>query len=150
MFSNYAIQEIRLLPLSKEKEFPTWNDVTDYLDHDLPVKYNWKFWYREKGIDLENTDALILFQYDAQIVGHGVFKTRVAIEQPPEMVRGELVIYHGYNEFYPNSVRRIHPITSQELTVIAPDFRRFSRMKKIDLKYLAQICQLLKQKEIVP
>lgn len=149
MFTGYAIQEIRLLPMDDQIEFPTWKSVREFLAAGL-ASQDWEYWYHERGIDLENTDALVLFQYKASIVGYGVFMTRKKEGPCSEMVNGQLLTYHGYNKFYPNSVENIDPITASEFTRIVPKFRKFCQsMQKIDLSHLAEISHLLQYKQSI-
>ena len=149
MFTGYAIQEIRLLPMDDKIEFLTWKSVRDFLAAGL-ASQDWEYWYHERGINLKDTDAVVLFQYKASIVGYGVFRTRVKTGPYPEMVNGQLLTYHGYNKFYPNSVENIEPITASEFAQIVPKFRKFCQsMQKIDLSHLAEISKLLEYKQSI-
>jgi len=52
MYSKYNIKEIRLLPMSDE-EFLTEKEVREYLQNELPKKYDGEYWYQKHGIDLK-------------------------------------------------------------------------------------------------
>jgi len=137
MFRAYDIKEIYILPMcdKKQKTYGFMNDdeVRDYLSEELPLTKKGKYYYNEIGIDLYDTDALILFQYHAKILGYGVYNDRNCDDR--------------YFQFYPNSIHNVKAISAEELRAIYPDFKEFTRMKKIPLSFLESISHLLKRKQ---
>ena len=136
MFREYDIKEIRILPMcnTEQKEYGFENDdeVRNYLSEELPLTETGKYYYNERGIDLYDTDALILFQYGGRILGFGIFNDRNCDDR--------------YFQFYPESIHNVEEISADELRSIYPSFKRFVRMKKIPLEYLKSIALLLEKK----
>ncbi len=87
----------------------------------------------ERGNDLYDTDALILFQYGGKILGFGIVQDRNSDDR--------------YFQFYPESIHNVEQISADELRSVYPSFKRFVRMKKIPLKYLKSITLLLEKKQ---
>lgn len=136
MFENYKIKRIQLLPMSdKENDngFEDENEVRDFLDREL-AENDGVYGYNEKGIDLEDTDALILFQFQNNIVGYGVYQTRNREER--------------YYKFYADTIYNTEKISADELGKIIPEFTHFSRVKQIiDMQYFDVISLLLQKKK---
>ena len=69
-------KEIRLLPMSKQDEFPNmdYEDVqkTFFLDR-LIKKQNGYYYYRNKGLNCP-TESLILFQFNNEIIASGILE----------------------------------------------------------------------------
>ena len=138
MFRTYDIKEIRILPMcntQQQKEYGFENDdeVRDYLSEGLPSTEKGKYYYKERGIDLYDTDALILFQYGGRILGYGIYKDRNCDDR--------------YFQFYPESIHNVEEISADEVRSVYPSFKRFVRMQKIPLDYLEAITPLLKRKQ---
>ncbi len=77
MFKGYQIERIQLLPMSDREDDNGFEDeeVRDFLGRELAGN-DGIYGYNERGIDLEDTDALILFQFHNNIMGYGVYQTR--------------------------------------------------------------------------
>lgn len=136
MFKEYNIQKIYTLPMCNKKQksfgFENIEEVRFYLDEELPFTEKGKYYYNERGINLYDTDALILFQYGGKILGYGIFKDRNCDDK--------------YYQFYPKSIYNIDEISAEEFRSAYPSLRKFTRMKIIPLDYLKQISLLLKRK----
>lgn len=136
MFEKYKIKRIQLLPMSDREDdngFENENEVRDFLDREL-AENDGIYGYNERGIDLEDTDALILFQFQNNIVGYGVYQTRNREEK--------------YYKFYADTIYNTEKITADELGKIIPEFTHFSRVKQIiDMQYIDEISLLLQKKK---
>lgn len=136
MFENYKIKRIQLLPMSDREDdngFEDENEVRDFLDREL-AENDGIYGYNKRGIDLEDTDALILFQFRNNIVGYGVYQTRNREEK--------------YYKFYADTIYNTEKITADELGKIIPKFTHFSRVKQIiDMQYIDEILLLLQKKK---
>lgn len=136
MFENYKIKRIQLLPMSDreyDNGFEDENEVRDFLDREL-AENDGIYGYNKRGIDLEDTDALILFQFRNNIVGYGVYQTRNREEK--------------YYKFYADTIYNTEKITADELGKIIPKFTHFSRVKQIiDMQYIDEILLLLQKKK---
>lgn len=136
MFGDYQIQQIRLLPMSRKDEFgcPTEEAARAFLAGELSE--DGVYVYEQKGLNIKDQDALILFQYNGGVIGYGVFRFRNYAE--------------GYQQFYPESVHNTERISSVELKAVCPDFNRFGQdMKKLDIACLEPLSVLLKVKQAV-
>ena len=136
MFKEYDIKKIYILAMCNRKQksfgFEDINEVRDYLDEELPLTKEGRYYYNERGIDLYDTDALILFQYEGKILGYGIFMDRNCDDR--------------YFQFYPESIHNIEEISAEEFRSVYPSLKKFTRMKKISLDYLKPISLLLKRK----
>ena len=136
MFENYKIERIQLLPMSdKENDngFEDEHEVRDFLDSEL-AENDGIYGYNERGIDLEDTDALILFQFQNNIVGYGIYQTRNREEK--------------YYKFYTDTIYNTEKISANELRKIIPEFTHFSRVKQIiNMQYFDVISLLLQKKK---
>lgn len=147
MNNLYNIQEIRLLPMDKTEEFKTETATRKFLATEL-VQRDGKYYYREYGIRVENGYALILFQYNAKIIGYGILKDVVKMGRTGE-IDGKTIQYNGYFQFFTVSIHNVADITSDELQQIDNKITEFSQAKRfIDMKYYDQIYNLLLQKQI--
>lgn len=137
MFRTYDIKEIRILPMCNEKQkdygFVDDDHVRNYLSEKLPLTEEGKYYYNERGIDLYDTNALILFQYNGKIMGYGIYKDRNCDGR--------------YFQFYPDSIHNIEVISAEELRSVYPSFKGFTRMQKIPLDFLKPITFLLEKKQ---
>ncbi len=150
MSNPYNIQEIRILPMDKEEEFMTEEEVRKYLSVDLIQKYG-KYYFRKRGILLENKNAcvLILFQYNASIIGYGILKEINPNDPCKDWVNGKLIQYKGYFQFLTMSIHNISPISLEEIQRIDENITHFSNSKwRIEIEYYDQICDLLLNKQV--
>lgn len=126
-----TIPEIRILPMGKE-EFPSIDECKLFLTKEMPDIGN-LFYYRTHNM-ITQYNSLILFQYDARIIGYGFF------ESEKEEDDGE---YKGYYKFINNSIKYLsRPITNQEM------FQNFKvklaqGTTKISINYLPKLLELL-------
>ena len=145
------IQEIRLLPMDKNEEFPEEEEVREYLAVKLPEEEDGKYYYRERGIIIENYNALILFQYDASIIGYGVLtgveKLNEQGEVHTEQVSEKMVPYNGYYQFIPSSIHNIEEISRDELQKIVGDIPLKNAKQHIDMKHYDSIREKLLEKQ---
>lgn len=136
MFKNYQIKRIQLLPMSDREDdngFADEEEVREFLDSEL-AENDGIYGYNERGIDLEDTDALILFQFHNNVIGYAIYQTRNREEK--------------YYKFYTDSIYNTEKITADELSKAVPDFTHFSRVKQIiDMQYLDAIFLLLEKKK---
>ncbi len=136
MFRDYQIKRIQLLPMSDREDdngFEDEEEVREFLDREL-AENDGIYGYNERGIDLEDTDALILFQFHNNVMGYGVYQTRNREEK--------------YYKFYADTIYNTEKITADELRKVVPDFTHFSRVKQIiDMQYLGAILLLLQKKK---
>lgn len=146
MFENYNIKEIRCLPMDSKYEFLDEKEVREFFSTGLEQQ-NGRYYYHQNGINLEDTDALVLFQYMGSIVAYGIFKTRIKDKLISE-VHGIEITYNGYNQFDTQSVHNIEKISSEEFKALNPGFKRFSQsMQKVNIKLLEPLSILLQEKE---
>lgn len=147
MKNMYHIQEIRLLPMDKEEEFKTEADVRKFLAADL-IQRDGKYYYRERGIIVENGYALILFQYDGAVIGYGVLKD-VVKDECTDVIDGKTIEYKGYLQFFTISVHNVEKITLAEITKISNNIKKFSQSKQfIEMERFDQVYSLLRKKQI--
>ncbi len=145
MFNNYNIKEIRCLPMDSQYEFINEDEVREFFNTGL-AEQGGRYYYQQRGINLKDTKALVLFQYNGNIVAYGIFITR-----EKEVVTGEShgkqITYNGYNLFDIESIHNIEKISSEEFRVLNPAFKRFSQsMQKTDIKLLNPLLRLLEKK----
>ena len=130
------IEEIRVLPLSKE-EFNSINLVVDFLEIQLPARNN-KFYYKRHNM-ITPTGSLILFQYDGKIVGYAIFKNDHKLLKPD--TKG----FTGYYQFSNDSIHVLKQhITNSEMqetfsTILAQGTTLISK------HHLQQIIELLEK-----
>ena len=138
MFENYKIERIQLLPMSDKEYnngFKDEEEVQDFLEREL-IEEDGRYIYNKKGIALENTDALILFQFQNNILGYGIYQTRNRKEK--------------YYKFYADTIYNIEKITANEFKKIVPVFKKSSNVKQIiDMEYFNTISLLLQKKKNV-
>lgn len=142
MFEKYDIKEIRILTTSSELEFESEEAIRDFLKYGLPKECEGKYWYRERGIDVndDNKDILVLFWYKNKGVGCGILHDR-------EIFKEKIEAYNGIMCFYPETIFNIDEITEDEI-------HRFSDIPKqvlqgspkVDIKALEQILNLIYEK----
>lgn len=147
MANMYGIQEIRILPMDKKEEFKTENDVRKFLSTEL-IEGDGKYYYRKRGINIENRCALILFQYNKSIIGYGILHSVEKDELTGE-INGKAVVYHGYLQFLTMSIHNISNIALEEIQEIDENITHFSNPKwYIGIEHYDKIYALLLQKQI--
>lgn len=138
MFEKYDIKEIRILTTSSELEFETEEEIRDYLNHELPKDQEGKYWYREKGIEVEGKDILVIFWYKNKGIGCGILHNRV---------KEKFGIYSGYLEFYPETVFNICPISEEEIHRFSDIPKQvLQRSPKIEMKALDGVLKMIYEK----
>ena len=146
MSNMYNIQDIRLLPMDQKEEFKTEEDVRKFLAVDL-IQSDGIYYYRERGIVVENSYALILFQYDASIIGYGILKD-VVKDECTDVIDGKTIKYKGYLQFFTMSVHNVARITLAEISQISKNIKGFSQSKQfIDIRHYNQVYKLLLRKQ---
>ena len=146
MYNNkYDITKIRLLPMSNtrfEEDFKDEKDVRRFLAHRLPKEENGECWYLEKGINFPNdTEALVLFQYNAKLIGCGILYQRKKVIEEYD---GN--IYHGKLCFYPESIINIDSITFEEIKEIDDTFKVGRGPGEIKIDCLNKILNLIEKR----
>lgn len=147
MTNLYNIQEIRILPMDKKEEFKTEREVRKFLSVEL-IQKDGKYYYRKRGMSIEDTYTLILFQYDASIIGYGILKS---VEPDPctDIVNGKTIQYNGYFQFLAMSIHNISSISLKEIQQIDDRITQFSNSKwRIEIEYFDKIYNLLLEKQI--
>lgn len=146
MSNMYHIGEIRILPMDKTEEFKTEKEARDYLTTEL-IEKDGKYYYRERGLDVYNPYALILFQYDASIIGYGILKDSEA-DGCTGRIDGKIINYKGYFQFFTVSIHNVEKITLNEIRQIDGHIEQFTNAKHhIDIKYYDAIYALLLKKQ---
>lgn len=133
MFEKYNIEEIRILTTSSELEFATEEEIREYLGYTLPKVEEGKYWHRERGIDVNDKEVLVIFWYRNKGIGCGILYDRNKEE--------------GFLSFYPETVFNVSEITEDEI-------HRFSDIPtkikqgspKVDIKALEDILKLIYEK----
>ena len=142
----YHIGEIRILPMDKTEEFKTEKEARDFLATEL-IERDGKYYYRERGLDVRNPYALILFQYDASIIGYGILKDSKA-DGDTGTIDGKIINYEGYFQFFTVSIHNVEKITLNEIQQIDGHIEQFTNAKHhIDIKYYDAIYNLLLKKQ---
>ena len=125
------IPEIRLLPMGKE-EFLTMEEAIKFLTKTMPNRGN-TFYYKRHNMNTQY-NALILFQYDARIIGYGFYEY-----ERKEEADG----YKGYYKFINNSIKVLNKfITNTEMKKNF-NIKLGQGSTKIALNYLPKLYELL-------
>ncbi len=147
MKNPYRIREIRILPMDKKEEFKTEEDARKFLSTELVLR-DGKYYYRERGIIIENEYALILFQYDASIIGYAMLNS-IEKDVCTDIINGKVIQYNGYYQFFTLTIHNIANITLNEIQKIDKDVTRFSNSKwHIDIEHYNQVYDLLLKKQV--
>lgn len=146
MSNMYHVGEIRILPMDKTEEFKTEKAARDFLATELIEKEDGKYYYRERGLDVRNPYTLILFQYDASIIGYGILKDSVA-EGCTGIIDGKTINYEGYFQFFTVSIHNVEKITLNEIQQIDGHIEFTNAKHHIDIKYYDAIYNLLLKKQ---
>lgn len=146
MANPYNIREIRILPMDKKEEFKTEEEVREFLSVEL-IQRDGRYYYRERGIDIKDGYVLVLFQYDASIIGYGILKN-VELDICTDVVNGKTIQYNGYFQFLTMTIHNISYIALRELQQIDDRITHFSNSKwRIKMDYFDEIYHLLLQKQ---
>lgn len=138
MFEKYDIKEIRILTTSSELEFNTEKEIRKYLGYTLPKVEEGKYWYRERGIDVENEDILVIFWYRNKGIGCGILHNRTKEKNGDS---------RGFLSFYPETIFNIDGITEDEIHCFSDMPKQVLQgSPKIDMKALDKILNLIYEK----
>lgn len=134
---GHIIREIRFLPMSKS----VVPDIEQFITITMPNRGG-TYYYKSKMNCPSNT--LVLFQYDAKIVGYAVYSDLVELSNPLTIDGEE---YSGYYQFEPNTITFLHkPITKEDIISIDPTFKAFGQSaQKRPLGLLPAIFTLIKK-----
>lgn len=134
------IQEIRLLPMSKE-EFDNKSLAVDFLMKGMNYGRG-IYHYRRRNIRTQS-GVLVLFQYGGELIASAIL-----VSQKQETMTNGDVTYNGYYEFDTDSVRVFKTgITSDEFRKIDDTFKYFNQSAKIiEMKCLGEICRLIDER----
>lgn len=153
MNNKYRIQEIRILPMDRKEEFKTEEEARKFLSTELiQPERDGKYYYRERGINIKNGYALILFQYYTSIIGYGILRNTKE-DKVQDVIDGKKIQYNGYLQFFITSIHNIANITLNEIQQIDKRITHFSNPKwyigkeNFDQVY-SKIFNLLLQKQI--
>lgn len=138
MFEKYDIKEIRILITNSELEFENRKKIRKYLRDELPKEQEGRYWYRERGIDVENKDTLVIFWHQKEGVGCGILHDR------EKEVNGE---YNGFLCFYPETVFNISPISEDEIHRLSDIPKEIVQgSPKVDIGALEGVLNLIYEK----
>ena len=147
MTNIYGIQEIRILPMDKKEEFKTEEDARRFLSTDL-IENDGVYYYRERGLDIKNEYALVLFQYNTSIIGYGILHS-IEKDEITSEVNGKTVQYNGYFQFMTMTIHNVSNITLEEIQKIDKNITHFSNPKwHIGIEHYQKIYDLLIQKQV--
>lgn len=133
MFEKYNIKEIRILATSSELEFATEKEIREYLRYDLPKVEEGKYWYRERGIDVNDKDILVIFWYRNKGIGCGILHDRNKEE--------------SFMSFYPETIFNVSAITEEEIHSFSDIPSKVKQgSPKVDIKALGDILNLIYEK----
>lgn len=127
MNNIYNIQEIRILPMDRKEEFKTEEAARKFLATEL-VQLDGKYYYRERGIDVKNVYALILFQYGTSIIGYGILRN-VKDGAIMDIIDGKRIQYNGYLQFFAMTIHNIANVALSEIQQIDKRITHFSNPK---------------------
>ncbi|MBP2660984.1 MAG: endonuclease protein [Firmicutes bacterium] len=135
--------EIRILPMSKDEEFPEWS-VADmqkkYFLKNLIEKEGY-YYYRKSGIN-SSDGSLVLFQFNNLIIAMARIIKNEKYNVP---VDG---LYYGAHIFDTDSITIFEPITFDEIYTIDNTMQPFSQVKqRINYKHLERILRLIESKQ---
>ncbi|MCM1120526.1 MAG: hypothetical protein NC543_14330 [bacterium] len=147
MNNSFDVKEIRILPMDKKEEFKTEEEVRKFLSVEL-IQRDGKYYYRERGMDIEDGCVLVLFQYDTAIVGYGILKD-IESDICTHEINGKTIQYNGYFQFFAMSIHNVSHITLGEIQQIDDRITHFSNSKwRIGAEHFNKICHLLLQKQV--
>lgn len=138
---NSEIPEIRFLPMDKKNEFKTYEAAVEFLAGEM-VERDGVYRYRTSSLKCKK-GSLILFQYDAKLIGSISYIDNVKYEEPN--IHSEKDISKGYYVFNTeNLIIFDEPITAAEYFNIDNTFKNFNQStRKTDVKYLKEVLNLI-------
>ncbi len=140
MFEKYDINEIRIIVTSSELEFENEDEIRQFLKYTLPKEQEGEYWYRERGIDVDNEDILVLFWYKNKAIGCGILHDRIKFEEKND-------VYRGIMRFYPETIYNISEITEEEIHSFSDMPKQVLQgFPKIDIRALEDILNLIYEK----
>lgn len=118
--------EIRILPMSREEEFPGWSieDVQNKYFLKGLIDEQGYYYYRKQGMET-SAGSLVLFQFNNTIIAAAKLLEIKKYEIPVEEE------YYGAYIFDKNSVTVFEPITFDEIHGIDTTVKPFSQTKQI-------------------
>lgn len=137
---NKEIPEIRFLPMSKDV-FSTYKEVVDFLSNSMCNKDGEYEYIKCKMRCKEN--SLVLFQYDAKLIGCARFLRNVDYDSP--IIDSDENECYGYYVFDIDTVRIFNePIGEEEFKQIDKSFKHFSQgTRKTDIQLLDEVINLI-------
>jgi hypothetical protein len=148
-WNNPKVKDIRLLPMSASKEFPTmtYEELqSQFFNDELISEREGHYHFPEKGMNA-GKGTLVLFQFNGQIIASAKL-LEVKKYNEPLYVR-----YTGSYVFDTKSIKTFEPITADELREIDDSFKNFSQSKQhIDSSCYEAIMELiqLKSSTVIP
>ena len=141
------INEIRMFPLTDDPDCSSKIRLKKYLTKKLPIIQAGKFYYPDNpGIENFKENTLVLFRYEAEIIGCGIAIGLNREDGKTENGRE----YKGYFQFIPESINYFpeNSITKDDI-IYSTNIERMTQGKQIiDLEYLKVIKSLLKKRGI--
>ena len=139
-------KEIRLLPMSKEDEFPNmdYEDVQKTFFLDRLIKEQRGYYYYPNSGLICPAGSLVLFQFKNEIIASAIIlKTDILTTSQKEIYKGAFV-------FDIDSIKVFTPISAKEISTIYPSFKGFSQSKqKLDYTKITDILNLIDKKQSV-
>ncbi|WP_207648088.1 HNH endonuclease [Clostridium beijerinckii] len=141
--NNKSIPEIRFLPMSKDV-FKTYEDVVEFLSKTMCEKGGEYEYIRCKMRCKEG--SLVLFQYDAQLIGSAKLSKIIDYEKP--IIDSEGNKCCGHYIFDISSIRIFDSsITAKEYKKIDKLFKEFGQgSRETELKHLSKVLTLVNSK----
>lgn len=135
--NGYIIGEVRTLPMSKDV-FETHDDVKEFILNTLPNRGG-LYYYKTRNMKCDS-NAFVMFQYDAHLVGYGVCVDTV----PFENVNDEG--YSGYYQFDPETLVYLEkPVSKDDYAKMDSSFTSFGQASlKKDAAFLPAMYELFK------
>lgn len=142
--NNKSIPEIRFLPMSKEKEFATYEEAVEFLLNEMPAG-NGKYGYRTCKMQCKE-GTLVLFQYDGKLIAGAKFLKNIKYEKA--IIYSDGSKSEGYYIFDSSSIRIFNEqITKDEYREIDTSFIKFGHgARETHIKYLSKVLELIEFK----
>ncbi|HCW54756.1 MAG TPA: hypothetical protein DG753_13705 [Clostridium sp.] len=137
---NKKIPEIRFLPMSKDV-FSTYEKVVEFLSNRM-CNEDGEYEYIKCKMRCEE-NSLVLFQYDAKLIGCAKFLRNIDYDSP--IIDSDKNECHGYYVFDIDTVRIFdEPILAEEYKKIDSTFEKFSQgTRETDITLLEQVMKLI-------
>lgn len=142
-YKGYFIEEIRFLPMGK-RIFASYDEVSDFILSTLP-KRGGLYYFKKKRMKCDS-NILVLFQYDGQLIASAVLQATV-----DKSAKLGNEYYYGYYRFAVDTITLFEkPITGFEYGTIDSSFTRFGQgMKIVSLDYFSDIVKLIKNRNSI-